>query len=179
MATLVVPAALLNSRNGAEVTYSAARPADVRTRSLNEPRIKRKRPCRRTSHCPTAEQGIKSIKDSPKRAEAFKAAAKQFGCMVKEIVWTQGAYDVISIIETPDEITASALALSVGKLGNITGQTLRAFSAAEFAKIVESRLSPNERAADSPGRPVVMPKRAKWSARPAASRQRVNGTAWR
>jgi uncharacterized protein with GYD domain len=83
------------------------------------------------------EQGIKSIKDSPKRAEAFKAAAKQFGCTVKEIVWTQGAYDVISIIEAPDEITASALALSVGKLGNITGQTLRAFFAAEFAKIVE------------------------------------------
>ena len=83
------------------------------------------------------EQGMKNIKDSPKRAEAFKAAAKQHGCTVKEIVWTQGPYDVITIIEAPDEVTASALALSVGKLGNVTGQTLRAFSATEFAKIVD------------------------------------------
>lgn len=83
------------------------------------------------------EQGIKSIKDSPKRAEAFKAAARQHGCTVREILWTHGPYDVISIIEAPDEVTASALALSVAKLGNIKGQTLRAFSATEFAQIAD------------------------------------------
>lgn len=83
------------------------------------------------------EQGIRNIKDAPKRAEAFRAAAKQAGVTVKEIFWTQGQFDLVTIIEAPDDATASAVALSVGKLGNVRGQTLRAFTLAELEKILE------------------------------------------
>jgi uncharacterized protein with GYD domain len=83
------------------------------------------------------EQGMKNIKDTAKRAEAFKKAAKEAGITIKEILWTQGQYDIVTVLEAPDEITASALALSVGKLGNITGQTLRAFTATEMEKILQ------------------------------------------
>jgi uncharacterized protein with GYD domain len=83
------------------------------------------------------EQGMKNIKDTAKRAEAFKKAAKEAGITIKELLWTQGQYDVVTVLEAPDEITASALALSVGKLGNITGQTLRAFTATEMEKILQ------------------------------------------
>ena len=83
------------------------------------------------------DQGIKSIKDSPKRAEAFKNAAKQFGCTVKELVWTQGQYDIVAIVEAPDEVTASALSLNIAKQGNIRGQSLRAFTATEMAAILD------------------------------------------
>ena len=83
------------------------------------------------------EQGMKNIKDTAKRAEAFKKAAKEAGITIKELLWTQGQYDVVTVLEAPDEITASALALSVGKLGNITRQTLRAFTAAEMEKILQ------------------------------------------
>ena len=83
------------------------------------------------------EQGMKNIKDTAKRAEAFKKAAKEAGITIKELLWTQGQYDLVTVLEAPDEITASALALSVGKLGNITGQTLRAFTAAEMEKILQ------------------------------------------
>ena len=83
------------------------------------------------------EQGIRNVKDTRKRADTFKSAAKELGCSVKEIVWTQGQYDLVVLLEAPDEMTASALALSVGKLGNIRGQTLRAFTAAEMDKILE------------------------------------------
>jgi uncharacterized protein with GYD domain len=83
------------------------------------------------------EQGMKNIKDTAKRAEAFKKAAKEAGITIKELLWTQGQYDVVTVLEAPDEITASALALSVGKLGNITGRTLRAFTAAEMEKILQ------------------------------------------
>ena len=83
------------------------------------------------------EQGARDIKNAPKRAEAFRAAAGQMGCTVKEIIYTQGQYDVISIIEAPDETTMNALVLSVMKLGNVRGQTLRAYSAADLEKILE------------------------------------------
>ncbi len=83
------------------------------------------------------DQGMKNIKDTTKRAEAFKKAAKEAGITIKELLWTQGEYDLVTVLEAPDEITASALALSVGKLGNITGQTLRAFTATDMEKILQ------------------------------------------
>jgi uncharacterized protein with GYD domain len=83
------------------------------------------------------DQGIRNIKDVPKRTEAFKKAAKHAGVTVKEILWTQGQYDLVTIIEAPDDAVASTLALSVGKLGNIRGQTLRAFTASEMEKILD------------------------------------------
>ena len=50
------------------------------------------------------EQGIRNAKDSPKRADAFKEMAKTFGVTVKDIVWTQGRYDIVTIVEAPDEV---------------------------------------------------------------------------
>jgi uncharacterized protein with GYD domain len=83
------------------------------------------------------DQGIRNAKDSPKRAEAFKETAKKCGATVKDLYWTQGQYDAVTIIEAPDDMTATALALSVGTLGNIRTQTLRAFSAADMTGIIE------------------------------------------
>ncbi len=83
------------------------------------------------------DQGLRNIKDSPKRAEAFKGLAKQHGCSVKEQLWTHGHYDIVSIFEAPDEAAASSLTLSAAKLGNIRVHTLRAFSAAEMEKILD------------------------------------------
>jgi uncharacterized protein with GYD domain len=82
------------------------------------------------------DQGIKTAKDSPKRAEAFRQMAKTFGITVKEIFWTQGRYDIVVLTEAPDELTATALNLSLGALGNIRTESLRAFSADEMATIV-------------------------------------------
>jgi uncharacterized protein with GYD domain len=57
------------------------------------------------------DQGVKTAKDSPKRAEAFNQMAGTFGVTVKEIFWTQGRYDIVVITEAPDEIAATALNL--------------------------------------------------------------------
>jgi uncharacterized protein with GYD domain len=86
------------------------------------------------------DQGIRNAKDSPKRAQAFKEMAKTFGVTVKEIVWTQGRYDVVSFIEASDESAAMSLSLSLGALGNVRSETLRAYSAAEMTKIVDKML---------------------------------------
>jgi uncharacterized protein with GYD domain len=86
------------------------------------------------------DQGVRNAKDSPKRADAYKQMAKTFGVTVKEILWTQGRYDVVTIVDAPDESAAMSLSLSLGALGNVRTETLRAFSAAEMTKIVGNML---------------------------------------
>ena len=86
------------------------------------------------------EQGIRNAKESPKRADAFKEMAKTFGVTVKELVWTQGRYDLVTIVEAPDEPSVMALELTLGALGNVRTETLRAFSAAEMTNIVGKML---------------------------------------
>jgi uncharacterized protein with GYD domain len=83
------------------------------------------------------DQGVRNAKDSPNRAEAFKEMAKKCGATVKDLYWTQGQYDAVTILEAPGDTTATALALSVGALGNIRTQTLRAFSAADMKGIID------------------------------------------
>jgi uncharacterized protein with GYD domain len=82
------------------------------------------------------DQGVRNAKDSLKRAEAFKELAKTFGVTVREIVWTQGRYDVVTIVDAPDESSFMSLTLSLGALGNVRTESLLAFSAAEMTKIV-------------------------------------------
>ena len=86
------------------------------------------------------DQGLKNAKDSPKRAEAFKQMAKTFGVTVKDIFWTQGRYDVVTVVESPDEFSATALSLSLGALGNIRTESLRAFSSSDMMKVVAKML---------------------------------------
>jgi uncharacterized protein with GYD domain len=86
------------------------------------------------------DQGVRNAKESLKRAEAFKDLAKTFGVTVREIVWTQGRYDVVTIVDAPDESSFMSLALSLAKLGNVRTESLRAFSAAEMTKIVGNML---------------------------------------
>jgi uncharacterized protein with GYD domain len=83
------------------------------------------------------DQGLRNIKDTVKRSEAFRKAAKESGVTIKDILWTQGQYDLITIMEVADEGAANALALNIAKMGNVRGQTLRAFTAAEMEKTLE------------------------------------------
>jgi uncharacterized protein with GYD domain len=83
------------------------------------------------------DQGIRGVKDSPKRAAAFKEAAKKAGVTVKAFYWTLGQYDMISILEAPDAETVTALGLSVGKLGNVRTETLPAFDKAGMEAILK------------------------------------------
>jgi uncharacterized protein with GYD domain len=82
------------------------------------------------------DQGIRNAKESPKRADAYKQLAKTFGVTVKNIFWTQGRYDVVTIVEAPDEASAMSLSLSLGALGNVRTESLRAFSSADMTAIV-------------------------------------------
>jgi uncharacterized protein with GYD domain len=82
------------------------------------------------------EQGIKNIKKTTERAKAIKEVAKKSGVTVKEIYWTLGHHDVVTIVEAPDDESATAFCLSAAGQGNVRTQTLRAFAAAEMDRIL-------------------------------------------
>ena len=82
------------------------------------------------------DQGIRAIKDTPKRAKAFRETAGAMNVKIKEIYWTLGHHDVVLTMEAPDDETAAALMMKVGSLGNLTSQTLRAFTEPEITAIV-------------------------------------------
>jgi len=82
------------------------------------------------------EQGIRNVKDTMKRAEAFKATAKKAGVTVKEIFWTLGHHDIVTIVDAPDDTAITAVGLQLGMLGNIRTQTLRAFPTTEMERIL-------------------------------------------
>jgi uncharacterized protein with GYD domain len=82
------------------------------------------------------DQGIKSVRDSTKRADAVKEAAKKFGATMPQIYWTMGQYDLVAVVEAPDDMSATAFALAIGVAGNIRGQTLRAFNKDEMNGIL-------------------------------------------
>jgi uncharacterized protein with GYD domain len=82
------------------------------------------------------DQGIRSIKDTTKRAEAAKATAAKVGVKNLDILWTLGAYDVVMIAEAPDDETMTAYALSLATLGNVKTCTMRAFRAQEVQSIL-------------------------------------------
>lgn len=82
------------------------------------------------------DQGIRNVKDSTKRAQAVQDAAKKFGANMTQIYWTLGHYDLVAIIEAPDDESATAFALAIGAAGNVRTQTLRAFSKDEMSAIL-------------------------------------------
>ncbi len=82
------------------------------------------------------EQGIRNAKESPSRAAAFAQGAEKLGVTVKDVYWTVGHYDVVAVIEGPDDETITSVLLSLGSQGNVRTESLRAFSAEEMNGII-------------------------------------------
>jgi uncharacterized protein with GYD domain len=82
------------------------------------------------------DQGIRTVKDTVKRAEAVTELAGKFGCKVKDIYWTLGAYDLVCTFEASDDASLTAFGLAIGSAGNVRTQTLRAFNKAEMGQIL-------------------------------------------
>jgi len=81
-------------------------------------------------------QGITSIKEGPARLDAGKDQLKVFGSELKAFYLTMGRYDVVAISEAPDDAAAAKVALAIGSAGNVSTETLRAFTEEEYREIV-------------------------------------------
>ncbi|MBW0445743.1 GYD domain-containing protein [bacterium M00.F.Ca.ET.228.01.1.1] len=79
------------------------------------------------------DQGMRNIKNSAQRAGQAAEMARSFGCEMKQIYWTMGQYDIVTVIEAPDEQSFMSFGFALGSAGNVRTQTLRAFSKDEFS----------------------------------------------
>ena len=82
------------------------------------------------------QQGIAKIKESPARLDAAKKAAEKAGGKIHAWYLTMGQYDAVLISEFPNDEVGAKFTLSVGAQGNITTETLKAFTEAEYRNIV-------------------------------------------
>jgi uncharacterized protein with GYD domain len=83
------------------------------------------------------DQGIKNIKDSPKRVAAAKALVEKTGGKWLGFYYTLGQYDMVAIVEGTSDESAMSNLMAIGSQGSIRSTTLKAFPAAEAAKIIE------------------------------------------
>ncbi len=82
------------------------------------------------------DQGIRNIKDSPKRLDAAKKMLKSLGGEIKDFYLTMGSYDIAIVAEAPSDEVIAKFALASGSLGNVRTTTLKAFPEAEYRKII-------------------------------------------
>ena len=80
------------------------------------------------------DQGLKKIKDTVSRAAAVRKANEARGFKVIGTYWTEGHYDIVSIIESPDEASMTSGLFNIAQAGNVHSETLRAYNEAEMKK---------------------------------------------
>src|SRR5215831_12600010 len=81
-------------------------------------------------------QDISSIKEGPNRLDANKEILNSYSSELKAFYLTMGRYDIVTISEAPDDTAAAKIALTIGSAGNVTTETLRAFTEDEYRQIV-------------------------------------------
>ncbi len=84
------------------------------------------------------EQGIRGVKESPRRLDTAKKALKDMGGEFKSLFLTLGDYDLVVIYEAPDDAVAARFNLQLGMQGNIRTRTMKAFPEAAYREIITS-----------------------------------------
>jgi uncharacterized protein with GYD domain len=82
------------------------------------------------------EQGIRNVKDAPKRAATAREMAKKLGVDIKQTYLTNGEFDLISIVETASGDSIAKFCMQVGALGNVRTRTMRAWPESEYHKLI-------------------------------------------
>jgi len=82
------------------------------------------------------DQGIRTVKETTKRADAAKELAGRFGVKMREIYWTQGQYDLVTLCDGNDEASITAFGLALSSAGNVRFETMRAFTRDEMNAVL-------------------------------------------
>jgi uncharacterized protein with GYD domain len=80
--------------------------------------------------------GSEQVAESPERTEDAKAMIESLGGELREFFVVMGRYDGILVADFPDDETAARAVLALGKSGNVTTETLKAFDLDAFREIV-------------------------------------------
>ncbi len=84
------------------------------------------------------QQGISKVGSSAKRLDAGRKAFKKAGIEMKDVYLTMGRYDLVCVIEAPDDETYAKAILGLGSQGNVSTETLKAFSEDQYRAIIGS-----------------------------------------
>ncbi len=79
---------------------------------------------------------VDSMKEASAARAAGKKAAKALGITWKQQYLMMGEYDVMNILEAPDDETVAKFAL-MGMTGSLTITTVRAFTEGEADKLIK------------------------------------------
>jgi uncharacterized protein with GYD domain len=83
------------------------------------------------------DQGIRSAKETVQRRDQANTLAEKYGARIEQVYWTVGPYDLVTIIEAPDDESATAMLLELGSAGNLRTTTLRAYDREEMSSIIQ------------------------------------------
>jgi len=83
------------------------------------------------------DQGIKTVSAAVERADRGAEIASKHGARFLEHYWTNGPYDVVAIVEAPDDESITAVFREIGAAGNARPTLLRAFDREEMPRILD------------------------------------------
>ena len=81
-------------------------------------------------------QGLGGLPGWRDRIEEGERVIEERGGKLVDVYVTLGRYDVVEIFEAPDDETAYQILIAVARHGNVTTETLRAFTRDEAENIV-------------------------------------------
>ena len=84
------------------------------------------------------DQGVRNAKESPNRIRQAAQALEQLGGKLIDISLTMGQYDLVGVVEAPNDEVVARFALRLAGLGNVRTTTLKAFSLDEFEQLARS-----------------------------------------
>lgn len=83
------------------------------------------------------DEGAKNIRSTIERANQVQQENEQKGFKILGLYWTQGQYDMVAVVEAPDEQFMLAGLFNIAAAGNVRSETLRAFTAAELEPVLQ------------------------------------------
>lgn len=81
-------------------------------------------------------QGLQSVKNSPTRLEAARKGFEAAGAKMKEFYMVTGQYDMVAIVDAPNDVALAKAILSAASSGSVTSETCRAFTEDEYRQII-------------------------------------------
>ncbi|MER9332017.1 GYD domain-containing protein [Mesorhizobium sp. M0152] len=84
------------------------------------------------------EQGARNVRDSPKRLDAAKKQLGDMGGSFKAFYLTMGEYDMVAVVEAPDDAILARFSLMLAASGNVRTRTMKAFPEFAYREIITS-----------------------------------------
>ena len=83
------------------------------------------------------DQGVRTVRDTVDRRGQADELAQKHGATIEEVYWTVGPYDIVTIVEAPDDESVTAMLLELGSAGNLRTTTLRAYDSDQMSGILQ------------------------------------------